>query len=419
LVALPIVALLAACNSGAPTAQSPPSTPPSAKGWPTTGTIAVYDSRSANATRHTISVVAVAGVNAKVLAEATVTSRTYPPPPCPPPGCIGIAPIDLPYVSTSRSQVYVLDGNTTVDLMSPIGLLSRVTSVPGTTTAHAAFAVSPDDSQIAVGLVDFWSGKSTIYTEKLHGGGHVDVFSSIVGQARLADAPFYWPIGWRAGKLVLASGSTSALLNPYQASAYALIDPTAGAKPVALGKGDCVPSGTLTAAGTACVVRPGTQCLEDLVANATSPYYYNSCLRRVDWAGDETNFLLPNTDYTGTFSVTAAALSPGGGAIITDHMGRVLQPVSATHGGNNFLGAPSWSSITVPRQPGLGWIDPTHLSATMNRPDGTFGVRIFSLSSDYNSISNVSFEASPDLAPGVPGSPIAGQLMGVLPEGLG
>jgi hypothetical protein len=55
----------------------------------------------------------------------------------------------------------------------------------------------------------------------------------------------------------------------------------------------------------------------------------------------------------------------------------------------------------------------------MNRPDGTFGVRIFSLSSDYNSISNVSFEASPDLAPGVPGSPIAGQLMGVLPEGLG
>ena len=50
---------------------------------------------------------------------------------------------------------------------------------------------------------------------------------------------------------------------------------------------------------------------------------------------------------------------------------------------------------------------------------GTFGVRIFSLWIDYNSIGNVAFQDFPDVAPGVPAAPIEGQLMGVFPEGLG
>lgn len=403
-------ALVVSCSDQGATGQVSPSPSPAAsisvQGWDGRGTLAVYDGLSdSDSGRHKIWVVGFtraggANTTARVLATATFATRSrlaYKVV-CPVP-CAGAT--DPPYVSTSKSRVYVLDGDTTVRRLEPDGSLTKVTSIPGTPTARAAFAVSPDDAQIAVGVIDFATGTSKVYVEKLGGGGRVDVFTG-------AGPLFYWPIRWRSGRIVLATGTnTGTFLNPYNASGYALIDPAAGAKPVALGAGDCVPSGTLTSGGTACVVRPGTPCLEDLVANAVSPYYYNSCLRRVDWSGKETTFLLPNDGYTSTFTVSYAALSPTGHEITTDNLGRLEEPVSPTHGGNNFLG-PSTSAFRPPARPCMGWIDGTLFSFTYVNPDGSSDARII----------GVTFEGVPDIAPGLPGSPVNGDLVGTFPDAL-
>ena len=194
-------------------------------------------------------------------------------------------------------------------------------------------------------------------------------------------------------------------MNPYHATGYALIDPTAGAQPVALGRGDCIPSGTLTPAGTACIVRPGTQCIEGLVANATSPYYYNSCLRRINWDGAETVYLISNTSYASTFTVSYAALSPNTLEITTDQLGRLAPPVSATHGGNNFLGLGP-AAIRPPVRPCMGWIDGVTFSFTFVNPDGSSDVRII----------GATFAGSTEIAPGVPSSPINGDLVATVPD---
>jgi hypothetical protein len=400
LFALPLVFLvLAACDIG-----GTPQPSPAAKAWPTGSPLAVYDGRVANGSGHTVSVVSfdnAGGPNAtaKVLATATLAERTGLAAPTCPGGSNCTGRIDLPMVSTSKSHIYVLDGDTTVKLLAPGGSLTKVTSIPGTAHVHAAFAVSPDDSQIAVGTIDFADFGFRVYVENLHGGGHVDLFYGGVG-------PFYWPIGWHAGKVVLAAGFLTTWLNPYETSGYALVDPIAKAQPVAMGKFDCIPSGTLTVAGTACIARPGTQCLEDPVSNATSTYYY-SCLRRVGWSGSETNFLLPSNSYTSAFTVSNAALSPDGQVIITDQLGRVLAPLSDTHGGNSFLGS---SSASVQSNLRLGWISNELFSTTVISSDGNSTQSILALNPpDYNAIHGVPFAGA---------APTVGSLVGTLPGGL-
>lgn len=397
-------AAMVACNTGGWVSQSSTSGTPSAQAWPSGGPLAIYDGRVINGSGHTVSVVGfdnAGGPNAtaKVLARATLAERTGLAVPTCPGGSNCTGRIDLPMVSTSKSHIYVLDGDTTVKLLAPDGSLTKVTSIPGTAHVHAAFAVSPDDNQIAVGMIDYASVGFRVYVEDLRGGRHVDLFYGGVG-------PFYWPIGWHAGKVVLAAGLLTTWLNPYETSGYALVDPIAGAQPVALGSGDCVPAGTVNGAGTACIVRPGTQCLEDPVSSATSTYYY-SCLRRVSWSGSEINFLLPSNSYTSSFTVGNAALSPDGQAIMTDQLGRVLAPTSDTHGGNAFLGS-SYNSVQANIR--LGWISNELFSMTVVSYDGTSTQSIVAINPpDYNAIRGVSF---------VGVAPIVGSLVGTLPGGL-
>jgi hypothetical protein len=334
-------------------------------------------------------------VSAKVLASVTVAKRTDIPF-----KCFNCFATDPPYVSTSKTHIYVLDGKSTVSMLSPDGSLKKVASIPGTDNTRAAFAISPDDSLIAVGLMDFSSLTTKLYVERLGGGGRVDVFS--------APGPyFYWPVRWRNGKIVLATGPNSeSFANPYHGTGYALIDPIAGAQPVALGSGDCIPSGTVTAAGTACIVRPGTLCLEDLVANAVSPYYYNSCLRSLSWSGSETTFLMPNNEATTTLKVNYAALSPDGQEIVTDQLGKVFAPVSPVHGGNNFVGINLVLGLKQPARPCMGFINNNLLSWTFVNPDGSSDVRLM----------GATFEGSTDIAAGVPSSPVNGDLVGTVPD---
>jgi hypothetical protein len=367
--------------------------------WPSGETIAVYDGRSLDPQGHTVFVVGLKSETARVLASVTLASRTpMPAPACPPgSGCGG--PIDPTYVSTSNDSVYVLDGDNNVDVIAPDASLRKVATIPGGSMIRSGFAVSPDNSMLAVGEIDFARGVSTVYFEKTGGRAHVDVFTST--------NPVYWPVGWHGGEIVLAYGHVygATTLNPYDASGYALVDPISGAKPTSLGAGDCVPSGTLVAAGSACIKDHGAQCIEGEVANPESTAYYNTCLRRLEWSGAETTFLVPYNAYTGTFTVLDAALSIDGRQILTDQLGTLDAPVSPTHGGNDFLGS---YHVRVPQDPSMGWLDDQHYSFAYVYPDGVTRQRI----------AGATFEGMGDVAPGVSGSPVTGHLIGLVPAGL-
>ena len=403
IVPLLTASLVGACQSGGSASSSPGAPSPQAAGagaWPAGVTLAVYDGPAANGHGHTVYVVGLQGsgtATARVLATATLASRTE----LPAPACKAISacsgPVDPQYVSTSAHAVYVLDGDSAVDVLRPGGTLSKVRSIPGTASSRAAFAVSPDDALIAVGVIDFLNGTSRLFVENLQGGGHIDVRTSTGGQ-------IYWPVGWYHGRIVLASGTVygATRWNPYGASGYAVVDAASQATPSPIGRGDCIPSGTVVAVGSACINDPGVWCIEEVVANPESTPYYNSCLRSLTWSGQETTFLVPNNAYTSTFVVRYAALSVDGQQILTDQLGTLFAPSSPAHGGNAFLGS---YSIKVPPFPSMGWIDAAHYSFSYVYPDGITRVRI----------SGAKFEGLSDVAPGVPASPVTGQLIATVP----
>ena len=175
----------------------------------------------------------------------------------------GAAADDLPEVSASGTTVYYLDGDSTVRYLNPDGSSGQVTTVPGTKTVHAAFAVTPDNRRIAVSLLNYAVSPPALrlYVEDLHGGAnHVEVFSS--------QRAWVWPVGWHAGKLVLAATSSppfsqqGIVWNPYSAPEYHVVEPADATRLATIGSGDfqvgCQPSGLLTAAGTACYHRTAT-----------------------------------------------------------------------------------------------------------------------------------------------------------------
>lgn len=405
-------ALVAACSNESPTATVPPSSAAqvTAHGWAGRGTLAAYDGRAAGG-KHTTYVVGFSdttGLTAKVLAKVTTDARAgLPAPACPAASACG-GPIDPPSVSTTKSNIYVLVGDASVESLGPDGSLTRVRTIPGTPTNRAAFAVSPDDAQIAVGVIDFASGSSRVFVEKLRGGGHVDVVTSPAGIV-------YWPVAWHGGQIVLASGRTygGTVLNPYSATGYALVDPVAGTQPTALSSPNCVPTGLLSPAGTACVSNPGAHCLGALVSQSGPYSYYSSCLRRLDWSGKETVFLLPDYYQTSSMVANPAALSPNGKALITDWLFVALEPDARGFGGNQFvLGYGNPSS-----EQDVGWIDSNHVTWSFKYPDGSAAQRIIRLGDDYASASNVDYDGYPEVA-GAPQSPVTGHLVATVPESL-
>jgi hypothetical protein len=181
--------------------------------------------------------------------------------------------IELPYVSVSKSRVYYLDGDRDVRYLKADGTVGLATSVPGGDRVHAAFAVSPDDSRIAVALLDYSVNPValTLYVEDLGGAHHAVIFTSTTR--------YIWPVAWHAGRLVVANlgadvppfkskahfsliGYTNRDLThfPYGPSPYGginfhVIDPVTAVRQVIISGGGS--SGLLTRAGTAVVQGQG------------------------------------------------------------------------------------------------------------------------------------------------------------------
>jgi hypothetical protein len=164
--------------------------------------------------------------------------------------------IVLPYVSTSLTALYMLVGDSTVlSLRLPDGKQAVVTHLEVGANMEAAFAVSPDDSQIAVSVLDFNRSPVHVqlYTDKLGGGNRHVIFES--------DSDYVWPVAWHAGLLVLAHAygpfeedvakAAPGLDNPYSAISYHIVDPVTASRVVLMGS--CTVSGPLGPAGSGCI----------------------------------------------------------------------------------------------------------------------------------------------------------------------
>ena len=150
------------------------------------------------------------------------------------------------------------------------------------------------------------------------------------------------------------------------------------------------------------------------MSHSGTSYYYSSCLRRLDWSGNETVFLLPNDADTKALLGDWSALSPEGRAIVTRRLFIVLQPDAQGRGGNQFSFGAGVASSSAPD---VGWLDATHVTWNYHYPDGSDAQRIIELGADYASAANVVFDGFPVEA-GLPRSPVTGVLTATVPEAL-
>jgi hypothetical protein len=248
----------------------------------------------------------------------------------------------LPEVSTSSRRAYFLAGQNDLRYLGIDGSSGHVAQLPNVAgRSQAVFAVSPDDSRIAVSLFD-WSQKPmkvTIYVEDLAGGHRIVIFSST--------SLYEWPVAWHAGSLVLAVCCVlGGAPNPYAAIDYHVADPTTGRRLAELGSTACQAIGPLAGAGTLC----NSVCNGGDVHNP--PPGSQGCLNTVDWSGKQkVLYRYKDTSEIGTW----AALAPQGGAA-------ALQENASPSG--RFVVRTDGSKVSVPQgetTPVVWWLDPDTL----------------------------------------------------------
>jgi hypothetical protein len=315
---------------------SPSTTPtltsasPAATAVPPTGPFGVMDGLSPGATQGPVRV-SIVDSHGRVVASAQHALRTDI-------TIQGLFSSQLPYVSESSTRVYFLDGDSTVRSLDLAGNVSTIGSVPGTSTAHAAFSVSPDDLKMAVSVIDYSTSPPTVHllVQDLAGANAREIFSS--------RSLFVWPVGWHAGKLVVGSGPAFWNKPAFNMSGpvieYHVVDPQTADRLATLGSSsNCAIDSSVSRSGAVC-------------------HWFQlgcaGCVYAVDWNGKITAFTVPSDAYYYT-----AALSPDGSRIVT-----VLEPKgdltiirSASLGGKP-IGIPGDHSRWI-----IGWFDDAHFVA--------------------------------------------------------
>jgi hypothetical protein len=199
--------------------------------------------------------VAIVDISGRVLARAHAAVRSF----IEPSGISAPAAVDLPEISVSNTRLYYLDGDAQVRALSPDGSSVPLIRVAGDASAHAAFAVSPDDRRIAISIISYSPATKMpvgvrLYVEDLSGTNQSEIYSST--------SNYVWPVGWHNGDLVLSSGSPLSpqgiVANPYSSHSYHLVDPSTASRIATIGfdvQNPCGVWGPLTPAGTACYTR--------------------------------------------------------------------------------------------------------------------------------------------------------------------
>ena len=277
--------------------------------------------------------IALVGADGRVVARTPGAKRSY----------IADA-IELPYVNASSSRVYYLDGDRNVRYLKADGTTGLAASLPGNAQVHAAFAVTPDDSRIAVALLDYSVSPValTLYVEDLGGAHHAVIYTS--------NNHYIWPVAWHSGQLVVAYLGPNAVPfksktilysnrdltsypygpSPYGGINFHVINPVTAVREAIISGGGA--SGLLSKAGTAVVQGDAD-----------------------DWNGNWINWNSPH-DY-GSFSA-AGSLSPDG------HMIAACCPQPGASGqlviwspGDQTRALP----VNVTSIDWVGWLDDSHL----------------------------------------------------------
>src|SRR5229473_8543350 len=265
--------------------------------------------------------ISLVGLDGHVAATAAGHKRSQP----------GGILVQMPNVSASSTRLYYLDGDSSVMFLRPDGTSGAATTISVDSNSAAAFAVSPDDSRIAVAVITYpYPAKTRLYVEDLTGGGHhVDLFSS--------GSVLEWPVGWHQGHLVIAVGMNTPPQNAfdgfiYARSGYHVADASTGTRLATICDG-YVASVPPVPAGTVCTNYPNFQVS--------------------DWSG--TTRPAPADHGCG-----GGALSPDG-AMIADCQGSpavvTLVVLDGTQIATQYTGTP------------VGWIDNTHLVLSASNAD--------------------------------------------------
>jgi hypothetical protein len=254
-----IVLTLAACGNGpsagvhatpspiasaSPVASASPTSAPSPTPPPVVATasaVAVLDWDQAGAT-YTVSLV---GTDGKVLASAHASApRSF--------TCAGqpagaILPVP---VAASNSKLYYLDG-TGLYSLGLDGSQKKITDLPVKPQVAVPFAVAPDDTWVAYGVIDYTAYPPTeqLFVKGLQTG---ETIRSYIATSKASEA--VWPVGWHAGVVVLAfhpqtctQGGGPGLAD---ATEYHLVDSRTAARSATVGSGSCT---EVVAAGALCV----------------------------------------------------------------------------------------------------------------------------------------------------------------------
>jgi hypothetical protein len=300
----------------------------------------LFDSRAAT---YSVSLV---GIDGKIAARAEASNL-------PQNHCRGFTPP----VSTSNTRAYFLDAEGAVWFLAPNGQTGRATTVSGGLNSRTTFAVSPDDTRIAVEVTDCsedGSGMITtgvlttrLYVEDLSGGrNRVELFRD-VGPVALR------PTGWRGrDNLVVAAVTTSGYFKELQ-----VLDPATGTRKFTMGGASCPIAGQPSAAGVVC-------------GDVSSCFFRPASIlpfKVVGWTGATVR----SKEYYcvgGPNPAGRANLSPNGASIA------LPQPIMEISGVMHIETLILETSQRISGISACGWIDDTHLfsggDASLSSPPG-------------------------------------------------
>ena len=191
----------------------------------------------------------VIGVDGSIAASVPVQNSSFGPQACP----NGMGAWTLPGVSASNAHVYFRDGDNKVRMVVPPSSAIDVTTVPGSAEVVSGFSVSPDDQRIAVSVETFSPDGITdrVYVEDLRGGGHhSDIYTASAAAGK--QTVMLWPMGWHAGRLVLAVFVACTFEPVLYPSAWHVADSVTADRVASIGDRSCRPDAWPSPAGVAC-----------------------------------------------------------------------------------------------------------------------------------------------------------------------
>ena len=358
---LPLALLLAACGAGAspssPSRSTPtptpvptliptpsvPATTPTPSATVVANPLAVVGSENAGIGPYTLGL-----VNAQGIVVAAVTANT------PSDYYSGGDPA---ITSTSDSRLYYEDGNTNIDYLTSTGQHGVAFTVSRPSGAVVVFAVSPDDSRVAVAVLTNFNADAPPYTSHMYlmamGGGIQQTLFD--GTSTSSTAPLTWPVGWDGGNLVVAQ-SVPAYFSGYGPGTGPCSSGSDCASQLrvfnlankALGPPLCAAdTGAMTGAPTAA----GIACGAGFEAGANTP-----ALAAVSWSGVVTSFGSSSPGYT-------SSQDPWGGSCMLSPHGAVIACASDTLDDGTIPAKAFRAGGVVQKIPNpldfqlLGWLD--------------------------------------------------------------